>query len=36
MAEKGRLSGLSSEDGEEVLDRLEAEYREMAEHASPR
>jgi antitoxin ParD1/3/4 len=32
LAEEGRLSGLSDEDGEAVLDRLEAKYRAMAEH----
>ena len=31
LAEEGRLSGLSNEDGEAVLDRLEAEYRTRAE-----
>src|SRR5207245_1802097 len=36
LAEEGRLSGLSDEDGEAVLDRLEAEYRARAERASPR
>ena len=35
LAEEGRLSGLSDEDGEAVLDRLEAEYRALAERASP-
>jgi antitoxin ParD1/3/4 len=30
LAEEGRLSGLSDEDGEAVLDRLEAKYRAMA------
>ena len=34
LAEEGRLSGLSDEDGEAVLDRLEAEYRAMAERRS--
>jgi len=29
LAEEGRASGLSSEDGEAVLDRLEAKYRAM-------
>jgi len=36
LAEEGRLSGLSDEDGEAFLDRLEAEYRARAEPASPR
>ena len=36
LAEEGRLSGLSDEDGEKVLDQLEAEYRATAEHAPPR
>ena len=36
LAEEGRSSGLSGEDGEAVLDRLEAEYRARAERASPR
>ena len=31
LAEEGRLSGLSEDDGEAVLDRLEAKYRAMAE-----
>jgi antitoxin ParD1/3/4 len=31
LAEEGRLSGLSEEDGEAFLDRLEAKYRAMAE-----
>jgi antitoxin ParD1/3/4 len=35
-AEEGRLSGLPDEDGEAVLDRLEAEYRARAGRASPR
>src|SRR6266700_6250264 len=35
MAEEGRLSGLSEDDGEAVLDRLEAEYRALAERALP-
>ena len=35
LAEEGRLSGLSDEDGEAVLDRLEAEYRAIAARASP-
>jgi antitoxin ParD1/3/4 len=30
LAEEGRLSGLSEDDGEAVLDRLEAKYRAMA------
>jgi antitoxin ParD1/3/4 len=34
LAEEGRLSGLSDEDGEAVLDRLEAKYRTMAERAN--
>jgi len=29
LAEEGRASGLSAEDGEAVLDRLEAKYRAM-------
>jgi antitoxin ParD1/3/4 len=36
LAEEGRLCGLSDEDGEAVLDRLEAEYRARSERASPR
>jgi antitoxin ParD1/3/4 len=36
LAEEGRLSGLSDEDGEAVLDRLEAKYRAMAERANAR
>ena len=36
LAEEGRSSGLSDEDGEELLDQLEAEYRAMAERALPR
>ncbi len=31
LAEEGRLSGLSDEDGQAVLDRLEAKYRATAE-----
>jgi hypothetical protein len=31
LAEEGRLSGLSDEDGQAVLDRLEAKYRLLAE-----
>jgi len=31
LAEEGRLSGLSDDDGETVLDRLEAKYRALAE-----
>src|ERR1700686_3529178 len=31
LAEEGRLSGLSDEDGEAVLDRLEAKYQRLAE-----
>ena len=31
LAEEGRLSGLSEDDGEAVLDRLEAKYLRMAE-----
>ena len=31
LAEEGRLSGLSEEDGEAVIDRLEAKYQAMAE-----
>jgi len=31
LAEEGRLSGLSDDDGEAVFDRLEAKYRAMAE-----
>ncbi|HVH76533.1 MAG TPA: type II toxin-antitoxin system ParD family antitoxin [Stellaceae bacterium] len=34
LAEEGRLSGLSEEDGEAVLDRLESKYEAMA--ARPR
>jgi hypothetical protein len=30
LAEEGEASGLSEEDGEAVLDRLEAEYRSLA------
>ena len=30
LAEEGRLSGLSEDDGEAVLDRLEAKYQSMA------
>jgi antitoxin ParD1/3/4 len=30
LAEEGRLSGLSEEDGEAVLDRVEAKYRALA------
>jgi antitoxin ParD1/3/4 len=30
LAEEGRLSGLSEDDGEAVLDRLEAKYQAMA------
>jgi antitoxin ParD1/3/4 len=33
LAEEGRLSGLSDEDGEAVLDRLEAKYRAMAKRS---
>ena len=33
LAEEGRSSGLSDEDGEAVIDRLETEYRAAAEHA---
>jgi antitoxin ParD1/3/4 len=36
LAEEGRLSGLADEDGEAVLDRLEVEYRAIAEDASRR
>jgi len=36
LAEEGRLSGLSEDDGEAVLDRLEAEYRAMAERKPSR
>ena len=36
LAEEGRLSGRSDEDGEAVLDRLEVEYRVIAEDASRR
>jgi len=32
LAEEGRLSGLSEDDGETVLDRLEARYRVISEH----
>src|SRR5260370_2364021 len=35
LAEEGRLSGLSDEDGEAVLDRLETEYSALAERALP-
>ena len=35
-AEEGSLSGLSDEDGEAVLDRLEVEYRRIAQDASRR
>lgn len=31
LSEEGRLSGLSEEDGEAVLDRLEAKYRALPE-----
>ncbi len=31
LAEEGRLSGLSDDEGETVLDRLEAKYRALAE-----
>jgi antitoxin ParD1/3/4 len=31
LAEEGRLSGISDDDGEAVLDRLEAKYRLLAE-----
>ena len=31
LAEEGRLSGLSEEDGEAVIDRLEAKYQAVAE-----
>lgn len=31
LSEEGRLSGLSDEDGETVLDRLEAKYRQLAD-----
>jgi antitoxin ParD1/3/4 len=31
LAEEGRLSGISDDDGEAVLDRLEAKYRRLAE-----
>jgi antitoxin ParD1/3/4 len=31
LAEEGRLSGLSEDDGETVLDRLEARYRGMSD-----
>jgi antitoxin ParD1/3/4 len=33
LAEEGRLSGLTEEDGEAVLDRLEAKYRALAERS---
>jgi len=36
LAEEGRLSGLSDDDGEAVLDRLEAKYREMSGRTSDR
>ena len=31
LAEEGRLSGVSNEDGEAMLDRLEAKYQRLAE-----
>jgi antitoxin ParD1/3/4 len=31
LAEEGRLGGISDDDGEAVLDRLEAKYRQLAE-----
>jgi hypothetical protein len=34
LAEEGAASGLSEEDGEAVLDRLEAEYRSLAARKS--
>lgn len=34
LAEEGRLSGLSEEDGEAALDRLEAKYRVVPERSS--
>jgi antitoxin ParD1/3/4 len=36
LAEEGRLSGVSEDDGEAVLDRLEAKYRAMAERTPVR
>jgi len=36
LAEEGRLSGVSEDDGEAVLDRLEAKYRAMAERPPAR
>ena len=33
LAEEGRLSGLSDEDGEALLDRLETKYQAMAERS---
>ena len=36
LAEEGRLSGVSEDDGEAVLDRLEAKYRAMAERTPTR
>jgi hypothetical protein len=32
LSEEGRMSGLSDEDGEALLNRLEAKYRLLAEH----
>jgi antitoxin ParD1/3/4 len=36
LAEEGHLSGLSEDDGEAVLDRLEAKYRALAERKPSR
>src|SRR5438552_18904665 len=36
LADEGRLSGVSEDDGEAVLDRLEAKYRAMAERPPAR
>jgi antitoxin ParD1/3/4 len=33
LAEEGRLSGVSNEDGEAVLDRLEVKYQHLAERS---
>ena len=34
LAEEGRVSGLSDEDGEALIDRLEAQYRSLVERKS--
>lgn len=34
LAEEGRVSGLSDEDGEALIDRLEAKYRSIVERKS--